>query len=68
MVNGALPRVVNFIMYWMCSTNIMLAIYNQLQTEYMVILRTADTGFATSIHSARLEPPNSVSAERLELA
>jgi hypothetical protein len=35
----------------------MLAIYNQLQTEYMVILRTADTGSATSIHSARLEPP-----------
>ena len=38
MVNGALPRFVDFIMYWTFSANIVLAIYNQLQTEYMVIL------------------------------
>jgi hypothetical protein len=57
MVNGTLPRFDDFIMYWRFSTNIMLAIYNQLQTEYMVILLTADTGFATLIHSVRLQRP-----------
>jgi len=57
MVNGALPRFVDFIMYWKFSANTMLAIYSQLQTEYMVILLAADNGYATSIHSVRLQPP-----------